>query len=164
MSLKGDRELLQTDVTYWINEAAVRGKVVWLSAGGSGLALDNQGTATDPKPLVTGTGSPSGKVPVGILLNDFVNIDTSLYRVNYYKDEKAIPDKCTVLKKGWVYTNNIVGNPSAQQNAYVTTNGSLTPTISATGGLAATPLVGKFITSLDEDGYARVEVNLPYLM
>ena len=80
MALKTDRSTLQTDISFFMNEAATRGGVVALSTGGSGAAMD-QGSA-----LVTYAGLPSGKVPVGLLLNDMVNIDLTRQHLNQHKD------------------------------------------------------------------------------
>jgi len=44
MALKTDRSTLQTDISFFMNEAATRGGVVSLSTGGSGAAMD-QGAA-----------------------------------------------------------------------------------------------------------------------
>ena len=71
MALKSDRNELQTDISFFMNETATRGGVVSISTGGSGAAMD-QGAA-----LVTLTAA-SGKAPIGILLNDVVNLDLTL--------------------------------------------------------------------------------------
>ncbi len=52
-----------------MNEVATRGGIASLSTGGSGAAMD-QGAA-----LVTYAATASGKVPMGILLNDMVDLD-----------------------------------------------------------------------------------------
>ena len=69
MALKSDRSVLDTDISFFMNEAATRGGIASVSTGGSGAAMD-QGEA-----LVTYAALPSGKVPVGLLLNDMVNIE-----------------------------------------------------------------------------------------
>ena len=72
MALKGDRYELETAVEFFMNEdsgAAERGGIVTLSTVGSGSALDQS------KALVTYASAQSGVVPIGILLNDVVNID-----------------------------------------------------------------------------------------
>ena len=62
MALKTDRSTLQTDISFFMNEVATRGGVASLNTGGSGAAMD-QGVA-----LVTYVASPSGKIPMGLLL------------------------------------------------------------------------------------------------
>ena len=81
MALKTDRSTLQTDISFFLNEAATRGGIACLSTGGSGAAMD-QGAALDTYPA-----NPSGKIPVGLLLNDMVNIDLTRQHLNQHKDE-----------------------------------------------------------------------------
>ena len=100
MALKTDRSTLQTDISFFMNEAATRGGVAVISTGGSGASMDN-GTA-----LVTYAAAPSGKVPVGLLLNDMVNIDLTRQHLNQHKDEVQKGGKSTLLNKGWAVTSN----------------------------------------------------------
>jgi hypothetical protein len=72
-----------------------------------------------------------------------------------------IGERCNLLRKGRVTIDGIVGTPNPGDTAYVTTNGNLTPTLSATGGLVATPKVGQFASIKDEEGFATVDLNLP---
>ena len=41
MALKTDRSTLQTDISFFMNEAATRGGVASLSTAGSGASMDN---------------------------------------------------------------------------------------------------------------------------
>ena len=157
MALKSDRSTLQTDISFFMNEAATRGGIATISTGGSGAAMD-QGAA-----LVTYVADPSGKVPVGLLVNDMVNIDLTRQHLNQHKDEVQKGGKVTLLQKGWVVTNTFEGtNPSAGDPAYVGHSGNL-----ATTALAGNPtnpahlLVGRFLSGVDEDGYAKVFIDLP---
>ena len=157
MALKSDRYELQTDISFFYNEGtATRGGVVVHDTAGSGAAMDQgvnlvkykQATATD--------------VPVGILLNDVVNKDLTRTHLNQHKDEVQKGGKVTVLRKGYVVTSNITGTPVAGSVAYAdrTTAGNITTdaaTAIASGNLA----IGRFLTTKDEDGYVKVEVNLP---
>ena len=43
MALKSDRNELQTDISFFMNEVATRGGVVSISTGGSGAAMDQGG-------------------------------------------------------------------------------------------------------------------------
>ena len=69
MALKGDRHELDTDISFFMNETGNRGVVVSLSTGGSGAAMDSSVA------LCTIAAEASGAEPLGILLNDVVNID-----------------------------------------------------------------------------------------
>lgn len=120
MALKTDRSVLDTDISFFMNEAATRGGIASVSTGGSGAAMD-QGEA-----LVTYAAVPSGKVPVGLLLNDMVNIDLTRQHLNQHKDEVQKGGKVTLLRKGYVVTNSIEGaDPSAGDPAYVAHSGNL---------------------------------------
>ena len=92
MALKSDRSTLQTDISFFMNEAATRGGVVTLSTAGSGASMDN-GNA-----VVTYVASPSGKVPAGLLINDMVDIDLTRQHLNQHKDEVQKGGKVTLLR------------------------------------------------------------------
>lgn len=149
MALKSDRYELQTDISFFYNDGtATRGGVVCHdTTAGSGASMD-QGVNL-VKYATTG-------VPVGVLLNDVVNKDLTRTHLNQFKDEVQKGGKVTVLRKGYVVTNNITGNPSAGDDAYRCTLNAGNFSTVASGNK-----VGAFLTSEDEDGYAKVEVNLP---
>ncbi len=158
MALKGDRYELQTDVSFFMNEVAERGGVVTLASTStpSGTAMDSSAN------VVTYVTNPSGKVPLGILLNDMVNIDLTRQHINWHKDEIQKGGKVTVLRKGYVVTSLIgSGTPTAGAYAYVADSGYIsTSTRALILDLGAQP-IGRFLTAKDADGYAKVEINLP---
>ena len=158
MALKSDRSTLQTDISFFMNETATRGGVAVISTGGSGASMDN-GSA-----LVTYAAAPSGKVPVGLLLNDMVNIDLTRQHLNQHKDEVQKGGKVTLLQKGFVVTSNLEGtDPNAGDVAYLAHSGNLASSNiggdSTIGG--ARLVVGRFLSDVDEDGYAKVYIDLP---
>jgi len=159
MALKSDRSVLDTDISFFMNEAATRGGVASVSTGGSGAAMD-QGEA-----LVTYAALPSGAVPVGLLLNDMVNIDLTRQHLNQHKDEVQKGGKVTLLRKGYVVTSNLEGtSPSAGDPAYVAHSGNLAiEDLASDDGDAdgSTRLVGRFLSGVDQDGYAKVYIDLP---
>lgn len=151
MALKSDRYEFQTDISFFYNEGtATRGGVVVHDTAGSGAAMD-QGVN-----LVKYTADTENAVPVGILLNDVVNKDLTRTHLNQHKDEVQKGGKVTVLRKGYVVTNNLDGTPAAGEAAYPST--LVAGNIST---VASGVVVGRFLSSKDEDGYAKVEVNLP---
>ena len=160
MALKGDRYELDTDISFFMNEVAERGGIATLSTAGSGAALDQSAA------LVTYVAAQSGAVPVGILLNDMVNIDQTRQHINFHKNEMQKGGKVTLLKKGWVVTNYIdPGDTIAAGNvAFVGPSGYITnsQTVGQAGSDAsAGAVIGQFESITDEDGYAKVSVNLP---
>ena len=160
MALKGDRYEGVTDISFFMNETATRGGIVCLKTpGGSGAAMDQGGA------LVTYAALPSGKIPVGLLVNDMVNIDLTRQHINQHKDEVQKGGKVTLLRKGYVVTNNIEGTtPTAGAPAYVAHSGNLSIADLSnddTDADGSTRVVGRFLSTVDEDGYAKVYIDLP---
>ena len=167
MALKADRYELQTDISFFMNAAvATRGGVVVHESGSSftvssGAAMD-QGVALVKEKICGNT-----DVPVGILLNDVVNKDLTRTHLNQHKDEVQLGSKVTILRKGYVVTNKIESvtvTPGDVAYAAATDTGSAgnitnkcPASVIASGNLA----IGRFLSAIDEDGYAKVEVNLP---
>ena len=151
MALKPARYEGVTDISFFMDQVAERGGVVCVKTAGSGAALDQSAAEVEYK------ASASGQIPIGILLNDMVNKDLTKTKLNPYKNEMQKGSKVTILKQGWVLTNMITGtNPSGVQTAYVGVSGYFSIS-SASGNVE----VGQFKSSVDADGYAKVEINLP---
>jgi hypothetical protein len=157
MALKGDRNVFVSDVSFFMNEAATRGGVVCLSTAGSGASMD------DSSALVTYAADPSGKKPIGLLLNDMVNIDQTRQKINPYKDEVQKGGKVNLLMDGFVVTNYITPNdtPSAGQTAYIGPSGYIGTGVHSTSDANDEVAVGRFLSTKDSDGYAKVYVKLP---
>lgn len=154
MALKADRYEARTDISFYYNQGvADRGGVVVHGAtAGSGAAMDQGANIVRYKAVV------NGDVPVGILLNDVVDKDLTRTHLNVYKDEVQLGNKVTVLRGGYVVTNKLDSvTVVAGQIAYASTVNA--GNITNTGVLPHA--VGRFLSSKDADGYAKVEVNLP---
>lgn len=163
MSLKGQRHEFYTDISFFMNQVAVRGGIATFVTVGSGAAMD-QASAS-----VQYAAASSGAVPIGMLMNDVVNYDLTRQHINFQRDEVQIGNKVRLLKKGFVTTNNIIGTPAGGEEAVLTSSGNLMPlqTYNAVGAnyvasinYALNPRVGRFTSSKDEDGFAKVEVQL----
>lgn len=154
MALKPERYFIADDISFFMNEVAERGGFVVMSTVGSGNAMD-QGEA-----LVTYATAPSGKLPVGCLMQDMVNKDLTQTHLNQYKDEVQVGSKVNLWTKGVVVTNMLYPGvtPAVNKMAYLTTSGLLTVTDTNPN---ASPIVGYFLSSKDADGYAKVSFNLP---
>ena len=156
MALKTDRSTLQTDISFFMNEAATRGGVAVISTAGSGASIDN-GSA-----LVTYAATGSGNVAAGLLLNDMVNIDLTRQHLNQHKDEVQKGGKVTLLQKGWVVTSNLEGaDPNGGDLAYLAHSGNLATSDIVRDETDGTNIVGRFLSDVDEDGYAKVFIDLP---
>ncbi len=152
MALKGLRNYNDgVDISFFMSATGERGGIVVSTSGGSGTAMDNSDAVVA---YPTGQ-APSGTVPVGLLLNDMVNYNLTKQHVNKHKDEMQVGGKCTLLRRGFVVTNVISGDPSAFDKAYYDNTGKLTATDPGSG-----PEVGRFLSSKDADGYAKVDINI----
>lgn len=149
MALKPDRVELLTDISFFMNTTATRGGVVSASSTGSGVAMD------DANAVVAYAANPSGAKPIGILLNDVVDLDLTRQHINWHKDEVQKGGKVTVLRQGQVTTNLVAGTPTAGADAYVAASGNISTT-QAAGAVK----IGQFLSAVDADGYAKVSVNL----
>jgi hypothetical protein len=191
MALKPDRNELDVDISYFwatgIGYGGERGG--WVSATGVNAAASNvaSGAAMDQAANQVWYGLPcTGVRPIGVLLNDVVNIDLTRQILNPYKSEVQVGDKVTLLKKGYVVTNRIVesigavvvritpGAPAfTGPSGFITSVASGTPhMLQPTGATqdwvsrgmlnsaSGSYVVGKFLSRPDEDGYAKVYVDL----
>ena len=160
MALKGDRYELETTVDFFMNTTATRGGVVCLQTAGSGAALDQSAA------LVRYAPDQSGQAPIGILLNDVVDIDQTRQHINYHKNEVQKGGKVTLLKKGYIVTNMIEPGDviAVGQTAFVGASGFISNTQSATASQheqSNGAPIGQFDSIPDEDGFAKISVNIP---
>lgn len=154
MALKGDRYLAQTDISFFMDQVAERGGVVCMKTAGSGAALDQQAAEVEYK------ADPSGAYAVGVLLPNMVNKDLTQTHLNFQKDEAPKGSKVGLMQQGFVVTNMFLGTPTGGAKAYLGVSGLFTPTRVANGN---TPAVGRFESTVDEDGYVKVRVMLPQI-
>lgn len=151
MALKPDRYHVESEIGYFCNDVVNRGVILAFGSSGSGVALD-QTAAIAALP-----GAAVGALrPLGMLMNDMVNIDLTHFHLNYYKDQMPVGGKCTLWKKGWVVTDQVASGvtPVAGDPAYLAPYGQVT-------NAAGTPQVGRFLSAKDEKGFVKLEVNLP---
>lgn len=150
MALKSDRIELLTDVSFFMTTTAERGGVVSAVTSGSGVSMD------DANAVVAYATLASGSKPVGVLLNDVVDLDLTRQHINFHKDEVQKGGKVTVLRIGQVTTDQLVPgiSPTVGAPAYVGGTGLI--------GTSSTNAVqiGSFLSSKDSDGYAKVSVNI----
>lgn len=158
MALKPDRQVIYNDVSYFSAATGIRGGVVCQASGvtpGSGGAMDQAAQK------VQYLNQPSGQLPQGLLLNDVVNYDLSVQILNPYKSERQLGDKVQLMRIGTAVTNMLYSGAvtgTIPSVAYLGASGLLTDN---TGYVASGfPVVGKFISRKDSDGFAKVEINL----
>jgi hypothetical protein len=151
MALKPDRIESYTDISFFMDTTGERGGVVVHTTSGSGVSMDD-GSAVVSYP----TGVVSGTKPAGLLLNDVVNLDLTRQHINWYRDEVQVGGKVTLLRQGQVTTNFVASgvSPAAGTDAYYDSLGRLTTTSTNS------TKVGRFLSSVDSDGYVKVDINI----
>lgn len=155
MALKPDRDIQHTNIDFLVSTVAEPGQMLVYGTQGSGVLLGK-----DRRGYAGVVANPSGYKPVGAVTHPYVTNPESVYHRNYLKSEQIVGEPGSLVDQGWFITNKIIGTPTAGAPAYLSSSGNYTPTLHATGGLTATPLVGEFKGGLDEDGYAPVKIKL----
>jgi hypothetical protein len=157
MALRPDRIHVDSQIDFFMNEVAERGGIVTISTVGSGAAMDQAAQ------LCTYAANPSGQAPLGILTCDMVNLDLTRQHENWHKEEVQLGGKVTIWPKCTVVTNRVYpgSTPTAGQNAYLAHSGYIAPTEVVSDDSVVSSLVGRFLSTKDEDGYCKVSINLP---
>lgn len=157
MALRPDRTHIDSNIDYFMNEAAKRGGIVSASTAGSGAAMDQA------VQLCTYSANPSGTQPLGVLMGDMVNLDLTRQHENFYKEEVQKGGKVTIWSKGEVVTDMVYpgSTPAVGDIAYVAHSGYIAPSQVYSDSSDATAKVGVFKSTKDEDGFAKIAVNLP---
>lgn len=153
MALKPDRYHVESEIGYYCNDVVNRGVILGFGSSGSGAALDQTAAiASLPGANV------SGVKPLGMLMNDMVNVDLTKFHQNWYKDQMPVGGKCTLWKKGWVVTDQVFpgATPVAGDPAFLAASGTIHNVVTNLGAK-----VGTFLSAKDEKGFAKVELNLP---
>ena len=165
MALKADRTELDVDISFFYNEGtATRGGIVIIDTVGSGAAMD-QARAKVKYAVPNGASKP-----VGVLLNDVVNLDLTRQHINWHKDEVQKGGKVTLLKKGTIVTNMV--DIAAPNHGSAVTAGQVAYASSGTAGYFTNQYthahakpnqlaVGRFLSTKDDDGYYKIDINLP---
>ena len=158
MALKPDREYNETtDITnFWTTVAAEKGGCASVVTQGSGAAI-GQNIVDEPN-VVGYVANPSGAIAKGILLQT-VNTAMSATRdfLNYESGEIRPGTKCTLVKRGFVVTDMIVGTtPTAGAVAYLAASGKISMANYGSGS----PAIGRFETTVDSNGFARVSIDI----
>ena len=154
MALKPDRVTIDTSIDYFMDQVAERGGVVSVLTAGSGAAMDQAVQACHYDT------TPSGATPVGVLLSEVVDLDLTRQHENWHREEVQKGGKVTILRKGTVVTNYLASGitVTAGQAAYLGVQGQIT---NVNTGSEASPRIGTFDSVKNENGFAKVSVNLP---
>ncbi len=154
MALKPNCLIVQDEIRFFCSGTASKGKIAVLGQGtdGSGAFMD-QGEAYVFQPTTS-----SGNIPMGVFFVDVVNKDLTQTHLNFQKDETQTGSKVCLIQKGWLVTDAVSGTPDPGDVAYLAANANVSNTLVNS---AATPVVGRFLSAKDEDGFVTLSVNLP---
>jgi len=158
MALKPDREYNEvTDITnFWTTVAAEKGGIASVVTQGSGAAIGTN--ITDQANVVGYLADPSGAIAKGVLLQTVAAAMSATRDFPNFESGEIRPgDKCTLVKKGFVVTDMIPSGvtPTAGAAAYLAASGYISSS-QATGA----PQVGRFETTKDANGFARVSIDI----
>ena len=149
MALRPDSQEIVTDISFFMDETSERGIIVSASTQGSGAAMDDSAAAVKVPVAYADK-------PVGLLLNDVVDLDLTRQHINFAKDEMQKGGKVTLLRIGTVVTDQISGAITMGEQAHFTDGGTLcSSTASSTSAV-----VGRWLSKKDADGYAKVAINI----
>jgi hypothetical protein len=152
MALRPDRNEVVTDISFFMDEVAERGIVVVQSTQGSGAAMDDSNAAVK----IGAFADRASDDPVGILLNDVVNLDLTRQHINFAKDEVQKGGKITALRIGFVVTDQISGSITQGDPCHFMGAGQL---CSATAN-SDSAVIGRWLSKKDADGFAKVAINI----
>lgn len=162
-ALKPDRNYNPADlVTYYsMFETGTRGRIVFQSTGfyPQGVGLDD-----GQQRCYYVNANSSGFKPVGLLLNDVVNLDLTRTHINFHKDEVQVGQPVTVAKKGEFVTDGWgPGQASGTSltlpaTVYAGPSGFLyTSAGYASSGWTA---VGHALSYVDSQNFARIRLDI----
>ena len=155
MALKPDRQIDANELGYYMNAVANPGVIASISTASSGQNLDS--TAN----VAVVAASSSGQAPLGVLLDEVVNLDLTRVPTNWHKSQANIGDKVSIMRRGWVVTDCLAGAPTAGQHAVLASSGCIegVTDLNVHDHLLQ-PVIGHFVSGPDHLGFARVYIEL----
>ena len=149
MALRPTRNEFLTDLSFFMNETSERGVMCVASTQGSGAAMDQSEAAVK-------VASAVGDKPVGLLLNDMVNLDLTRQHINYDQDEMQKGGKVLLLRAGFVVTDQISGAITLGDAAHFVDDGRFCSAAASSHSAQ----VGRWLSKKDSDGYAKLQINI----
>ena len=149
MALRPTRNEFLTDLSFFMNETAERGLLCVFDSQVSGAAMDQSEASVK-------VASSLDDKPVGLLLNDVVNLDLTRQHINYDKDEMQKGGKVLLLRHGFVVTDQISGAITMGERAHFVPGGSFCSNSASSHSVH----VGRWLSKKDSDGYAKLEINI----
>lgn len=166
MALRPDYEADAWYLDFYMDTTATKGTLVSLSTAGSGAAMDHTlnvavaSTTSSP----ANTAYTSGVKPLGVITSDVVNLDLTKQHLNQHKAEVQVGMKVPIIKRGFVTTDKIRPGttPVAGDDAFLGVSGYFNPGgAGIIDGFNGMKKVGAFLGTKDQDGFAKIEINIP---
>ena len=149
MALRPTRNEFLTDLSFFMNETSERGVMCVASTQGSGAAMDQSEAAVK-------VASAVGDKPVGLLLNDVVDLGLTRQHINYDQDEMQKGGKVLLLRAGFVVTDQISGAITLGDAAHFVDDGRFCSAAASSHSAQ----VGRWLSKKDSDGYAKLQINI----
>jgi len=150
MALKGEREVLATNVYFTATAAKDMAR---------GLVLVANGTEGDIMTLPI-VGAPAYK-PVGLLLDDVEDLDFTTRPQVFARNVVPRGSEISLLTKGRVKTDQISATTvAAGEKAYLDVGATQADSGKVTNVVGSGLVVGHFESAKDADGYARLWVDI----
>lgn len=156
MALGEYRQVLATDINFVVNAAAERGGI--LSAASGNIASYVASVVA------------SGTTPIGILLDDVESLNPMLHPQYYQRNVTDIGGKVGIATQGEFITDFLdpdaevhidAGDRAYLQNSGLLTIRALAPgVVGSAGGSGVGIVVGRFLSSVDSNGFAKVWIDL----
>jgi hypothetical protein len=149
MALSPSRQDLHQNVDFSLNEVAERGKICCIVTGTTAIGE------------VTAAAVPTGVgvQPIGVLLDDVESLNYDRHGEYRQRNVVDVGSVVGLSFKGEFKTDQITGTPVAGNAAYLNVNGTLSA-VQLTDGLTPAPLVGKFLSAADANGFVKVRIDL----
>lgn len=146
MALSPRRQQIWTEVHMAMANASERGAIV-----------SHAGTAGQVTNLANPTGV--GTAPVGVLLDDVESMNFDRHGEYRNRNVVDVGSVVGIAAKGDYETDLVVGSPSPGDVAYLAASGWVSPT-QLTDGITSAPVVGRFRTGKNANGFALVHIDL----
>jgi hypothetical protein len=155
--LKPDRQPVVWDIRHYMNETADQGSFPVQYTASSGADLDGADNVASIE------ANPSGYAPLGVLVDEVVDLDLTKYPVNWHKEQTNVGYKVSIIRKGLVATDQIDADfPAVAGGIAVLRASGLIGSVDDLDNYvpSANPTIGRFETTEDEDGFAFVFVDV----
>ena len=164
MAMGPSRQVLATDTNFVVNAAAERGGILCAASGLVASYVANINSVA--------SGVPFKIVPVGMLLEDIESLNFYTHPQYRQRTVSDIGSKVGIMTLGEAVTDFIDGyakpHIDAGDAAYLTHSGLLTIRELAPGVVGSNPeqgtsgiVVGRFLSEVDSNGFAKVWISVP---